>query len=78
MPNTWEEPFPSCACEFRDTGPARRRTLGNAAPERGGAFLPDTRQAMADHLADPGEPWRIVAGRLSGGIVSTAPRNLGA
>ncbi|CAD5914609.1 protein of unknown function [Streptomyces sp. KY75] len=37
------------------------------AAGRGGAFLPDTGSRVADHLADPGEPWRIVTAHLTGG-----------
>ncbi|GAA2594387.1 hypothetical protein GCM10009863_04430 [Streptomyces axinellae] len=49
-----EEPPPTCA-------PWGMRVGQN---DRGGAFLQHTRRRVAHHLANPGEPWRMLAGPL--------------
>src|SRR6478735_6006423 len=64
-----------------ETDPFVRRQVACAAPAggrsapwgvpraagRGGAFLPDTGVRVAQHLATPGEPWRIFARHPPGG-----------
>lgn len=47
--------------------PFNRTTPAGRPPGRGGAFLPDTRARVADHMAPPGEAWRIVARHLTPG-----------
>ncbi|GAA1298233.1 hypothetical protein GCM10009579_77480 [Streptomyces javensis] len=49
-----------------------------AATGPGNALLHHTPVRVAHHLADPGEPWRIVARLVTGPLLSSQPRNLGA